>query len=204
MRPSHLFLFLLFLGFLLLPTVNALEYPADGLGPFSTNWLNGSAIPDPALGFNGDYFLKDDGMVFHKSAGVWSFVTYLNGTSGAAGATGPTGDTGATGPTGPSGDAGPTGDTGPTGATGEAGPTGVTGPTGDTGPTGPTGANGLNTSAIVNQSLTLDYSTLSGLTRYDLFNLPNDTTLISIMVQITSAFDSSNTITIAYDGWGGG
>jgi hypothetical protein len=82
-RTPLFFVVLIFLWFGFLPVVNALEYPADGLGPFSTNWLNGTPNPDTALGFNGDYYLKDNGMVFHKSSGTWSFVTYLNGTPGA-------------------------------------------------------------------------------------------------------------------------
>ena len=81
---------LMILG-LIIVTGYGLEYPADGLGPFATNWHNGSVVPDPALGFNGSYYLRDNGMVYHKSAGAWAFVTYINGTNGIQGPVGPPG-----------------------------------------------------------------------------------------------------------------
>ena len=101
-RFLPIFIIALILISLFAVAVQALEYPADGLGPFSTNWLNGSTCaPDPSVGFNGDYYLCNSGEVYHKSSNSWSFVTYLNGTQGIQGVQGPQGIQGIPGPNGP-------------------------------------------------------------------------------------------------------
>lgn len=91
-------------------------------GADGATWSSGSGAPSG--GNNGDFYLNtanDD--VYKKTAGTWSVIANIKGSTGATGATGSTGATGATGATGP------TGATGAAGADGKTVLNGVVAPT---------------------------------------------------------------------------
>lgn len=87
---------------------------AGAAGTPGSKILSGTAMPDAALGADGDYFLDKTTYFLYgpKTGGAWGLPVNLQGPMGPQGATGATGATGA---------AGATGVTGATGATGAAG-----------------------------------------------------------------------------------
>jgi hypothetical protein len=108
-----LLLYALIIFSLALPVaVSAFEYPAEGFGPYSVNWLNGTDAPGAGLGFNGDYYLQLNGNVYHKASDAWTLITSIAGpanmTAGPEGPPGPMNQTVnmTSGPQGPQGEQG--------------------------------------------------------------------------------------------------
>lgn len=64
---------------------NTLAYGGGGGG---SAWLNGTAVPAPALGNDGDYYLRTtNGDVYAKASGAWTVVANITGPAGTPGAT---------------------------------------------------------------------------------------------------------------------
>ncbi len=116
--------------------------PVGDKGDAGATWFTGVGVPNPALGRDHDLYLNEDGSVYVKDSGSWTFFTSLKGPQGDTGTIGPKGDTGATGPRGDAGDVGPTGAAGPEGEKGDVGPVGPAGPDGADGAPGPKGDQG--------------------------------------------------------------
>lgn len=75
--------------------------PAGALGG---HWYYGSGAPANTLGADGDFYLRDTGLVYAKAAGSWSSTGInLTGPPGATGATGATGAAGVNGNGAPNG-----------------------------------------------------------------------------------------------------
>ena len=73
-------------------------------GDNGATWLNGSGVPAPDLGVNGDFYLNLANCdVYNKFSGVWTKVANIQGPIGATGLVGAKGDTGQQGPPGPQG-----------------------------------------------------------------------------------------------------
>jgi hypothetical protein len=117
----------------------------DGLD--GTMWFNGTSVPSPSLGVNGDLYLNTNtNNIYKKVSGTWKIITNIKGDKGDEGVkgdTGATGDMGAIGPMGPRGITGETG-VGIKGDKGDRGDVGATGATGEQGPTGETGQRGID------------------------------------------------------------
>lgn len=61
----------------------ALAYGGGGGGG---TWLNGTGVPGPALGNDGDYYLRTTtGDVYAKTSGAWDIVANITGPAGTAG-----------------------------------------------------------------------------------------------------------------------
>lgn len=109
-------------------------------GVDGNKWFSGTGVPASSIGANGDYYMDfNNGDIYKKVVGSWTFS--LN-VMGPAGPTGPQGDTGPTGPQGAPGAQGPKGDQGDVGPQGLKGDKGDTGATGDQGPKGDKGDTG--------------------------------------------------------------
>ncbi len=66
--------------------------PTGPTGPAGATFRDGAGAPSNGLGANGDYYLNDtNGDVYLRSAGTYSIVANIKGTTGATGATGATG-----------------------------------------------------------------------------------------------------------------
>ena len=127
---------------------------SPGIIEQSTQWEDGSVLPDPSFGEVGNYFLHTTtGDVYKKVLeGQWERISNLKGKQGVPGEKGDKGEKGsrgARGPQGPQGsrgmrglqgiqgDRGPQGEQGPQGIRGEQGSQGIRGPRGYTGDRGP-------------------------------------------------------------------
>ncbi len=66
--------------------------PPGAAGAPGSVWRDGTGAPSNALGINGDYYLNDaNGDVYYKSAGAYTIVANIKGTTGSTGATGASG-----------------------------------------------------------------------------------------------------------------
>lgn len=89
--------------------------PAGPTGATGSMVRYGTTVPASGLGNNGDLYLRSNGDLYDKAAGVWTLRTSLIGPQGPQGPTGLTGATGPQGVQGVQGVAGPTGPQGPAG-----------------------------------------------------------------------------------------
>lgn len=107
-----------------------------------SQWFNGTGVPNPSLGKNGDFFLRaDTDQVYTKISGTWTVTQDLTGYTGSQGELGYTGSRGFTGSIGFTGSASNV--QGPQGFTGSQGDHGFTGSFGFRGFTGSRGATGF-------------------------------------------------------------
>ena len=123
---------------------NSVVGPQGPAGINGSTILNGTGIPSPTDGNDGDFYIDLSTYEIYgpKIGGAWGSGTSILGPQGIQGTQGPIGLTGPAGPTGATGANGPQGPIGLTGATGAQGPIGLTGATGPQGPIGLTGATG--------------------------------------------------------------
>jgi microcystin-dependent protein len=91
-----------------------LQGPAGPTGK-SILRVAGTSAPGAGVGNNDDIAINDEGELFQKITGTWTFLYSIIGPTGPAGTPGAPGAAGPTGPAGPQGIAGPTGPVGPTG-----------------------------------------------------------------------------------------
>jgi microcystin-dependent protein len=91
--------------------------PQGPAGPAGKSILRvaGTSAPGAGVGNNDDIAINDEGELFQKISGTWTFLYSVIGPTGPAGAPGAPGATGPQGPAGPQGAPGPTGPVGPAG-----------------------------------------------------------------------------------------
>lgn len=84
--------------------IATLTGPAGSAGAPGSNgtngsaWRNGSAVPDNAVGADGDYYLRTaTGDVYQRTSGAYLIVANIKGATGASGANGTNGTNGANG-----------------------------------------------------------------------------------------------------------
>ena len=130
------------LGFDNIEEVELGSSDSPGIIENSTQWTDGSTLPQPSFGDVGNYFLHTtSGDVYKKVLeDQWERISNLKGKQGVPG---PKGDTGETGLQGARGLQGPRGEAGMRGLPGDRGPQGEVGPQGPQGYQGPQGPQGL-------------------------------------------------------------
>ena len=130
------------LGFDNIEEVELGSSDSPGIIENSTQWTDGSTLPQSSFGDVGNYFLHTtSGDVYKKVLeDQWERISNLKGKQGVPG---PKGDTGETGLQGARGLQGPRGEAGMRGLPGDRGPQGEVGPQGPQGYQGPQGPQGL-------------------------------------------------------------